>query len=343
MNIIRTSRRGLDYLIGILREKQRTITRAVFWRIIHDTPREDIRLKIGRYNKIDFDVEEVECENPRSELTLDHEEFLSLIEFIQQNYEPFREGVRQYIPIDEEFTVENIEHIKAIFNNPDKQEVVSFIIENDVLPDDLFGMLEYQKKAKAVEEFEEMLEDDLVEQRWQEWFTKNSWVLGTEFVKILDEREIDTENIADYLMKAYDGFLDIVEIKRPEGNLEFWARTLDHDNYVPSTDLIKAVTQASKYIYEVEREANSNKFLERVENVKTIKPRCLLIFGRSDDWNDDQKEAYRILNAGYHNLTILTYDHVLDRARRIISNDVSSVSDDGFGIDDIEADDDFPF
>jgi hypothetical protein len=27
--------------------------------------------------------------------------------------------------------------------------------------------------------------------------------------------------------------------------------------------------------------------------------------------------AYRILNASFHNLTVLTYDHVLDRARRI--------------------------
>jgi hypothetical protein len=100
--------------------------------------------------------------------------------------------------------------------------------------------------------------------------------------------------------------------------LRFWADVQDHGNYVPSSDLTKAVTQATKYIYEVEREANSVKFLERVGNVKTIKPRCILIFGRSDSWNGEQKEAYRILNASYHNLTIMTYDHVLRRAKRIL-------------------------
>ncbi|MFC1717889.1 Shedu anti-phage system protein SduA domain-containing protein [Candidatus Poribacteria bacterium] len=339
MKIIRTSREGLDYLAGILKEKPRTITRAVFWRIPHDTPREDIRLKIARYNRKDFNIEDLECKDPKSLLTLDYEEFLSLIEFIQENYEPFREGTRRYIPIDEEFTAENIEHVKAIFNNPNKHEVISFIIENNVLSDDLFNMLEYRKKAEAVEEFEEMLKNDRVEQEWQKWFKKNSWVLGTEFVKILEERDIDTSNIADYLMQAYDGFLDIVEIKRPEGDLDFWAQTLDHGNHIPSTDLIKAITQASKYIHEVEREANSLKFLARVENVKTIKPRCLLIFGRSIDWDEEQKEAYRILNSSYHNLTILTYDHVLYRAKRIISNDTENISDDDSGIDD----DDFPF
>jgi len=163
-----------------------------------------------------------------------------------------------------------------------------------------------------------MLKQDLLEPKWQEWFKENDWVLGSEFVRILDERDIDTAHITDYLMQAYDGFLDIIEIKRPAPSLKFWADTQDHGNYVPSSDLIKAITQATKYIYEVEREANSVKFLERVKNVKTIKPRCVLIFGRSDSWNDEQKEAYRILNSSYHNLSVMTYDHVLSRAKRIL-------------------------
>jgi hypothetical protein len=83
-------------------------------------------------------------------------------------------------------------------------------------------------------------------------------------------------------------------------------------------DLIKAITQASKYIYEIEREMNSDKFCERVEGVKIVKPRCVLIFGRSKNWDDEQIKAYRILNANYHNLSILTYDHVLTRAKQMI-------------------------
>jgi hypothetical protein len=146
-------------------------------------------------------------------------------------------------------------------------------------------------------------------------------VLGSEFVRILDERHIDPQHITDFLMEAYDGFLDIVEIKRPASDLRFWAASLDHGNYVQSQDLTKAISQASRYIYEVEREANSVKFLERVDHVKTIKPRCILIFGRSEGWSPDQIEAYRILNAGFHNLTVMTYDHVLQRAKRIVGTD----------------------
>jgi hypothetical protein len=198
-----------------------------------------------------------------------------------------------------------------------------FIAANSILPDDLIAGIQSQARKKAIGEFELMLNQNLVEQEWQIWFTKNDWVLGSEFVRILDERDIDTDNIVDYLMEAYDGFLDIIEIKRPDTRLKFWADSLDHDNCVPSSDLIKAITQATKYIYEVEREANSVKFLERVGNVKTIKPRCILIFGRSSNWNDEQKTAYRILKSSYHNLTIMTYDHVLARAKRILRVDES--------------------
>ncbi len=100
--------------------------------------------------------------------------------------------------------------------------------------------------------------------------------------------------------------------------MRFWSPTLDHGNPWPSSDLTKALTQASRYIYEVEREANSVKFLERVRGVRTVKSRCTLIFGRSNDWSEQQIEAYRILNSGFHNLTVLTYDHVLQRAQRIM-------------------------
>jgi hypothetical protein len=319
MTIIEETKDGIEYLFGLLKEKSRTITRVAFWKIPHtNTKLEDICLKIGRYNKDDFGLEILENKNPKSELTLDNEEFQKLLEFLSDNYEPFKKGVKEYLPINDDFDQKNIKHLKAIFNNPNKKEILSFINDNNILSDDLMIGLETQNKIKAVEEFEVMLEQNLIEEKWQKWLELNSWILGSEFVKILDERNIDTENISDYLMKAYDGFLDIIEIKRPDGNLNFWADSQDHDNYIPSSSLIKAITQATKYICEVEREANSVKFLERVKNIKTIKPRCILIFGRSNNWNNKQKEAYRILNSSYHNLTIMTYDHVLARAKRIL-------------------------
>lgn len=312
-----------DKLGKVLRNRPSVITRAVFWSIPHDSGKEDISLKLGRYKKPTeiLNDEVPESLQPKSELTLDDEEFKALIEFLREHYEPFRQGVKAFIPLDKPYENENAAQIRALFSLPDKQKLIQFILSNNVIPEDLAIGLQQANRVRAIKEFGKMLEQDRKEDSWQEWFQRNSWVLGSEFVRILDERHIDVENISDFLMEAYDGFLDIVEIKRPEGDLRFWAASLDHGNYVPSSDLTKAITQASRYIYEVEREANSLKFLERVGQVKTVKPRCILIFGRSNDWNSNQIETYRIMNAGFHNLTVMTYDHVLKRAKRIVGVD----------------------
>ena len=333
-----------DRLSTVLKRKKTVNTRAVLWKIPHDSGIEDVHLKLGRY-KLTVDLEEVlETNQPKSELTLDQEEFQSLLTFLGDNYEPFRKGVKAFIPLDRPFDSENAEQIRALFSLPDKKQLVAFILRNEVIPDELEAGLRQAQRVKAVKRFEEMLTLDLREPDWQKWFQSNSWVLGSQFVRILDERHIDVQHISDFLMEAYDGFLDVVEIKRPEGGMSFWASVTDHGNYIPSTELTKAVAQATRYIYEVEREANSVKFLERVGGIKTVKPRCILVFGRSQDWDSQQKEAYRIFNASFHNLSVLTYDHVLARAQRIAGIEIESRSGTAAGASNTEEwDDDIPF
>jgi hypothetical protein len=214
---------------------------------------------------------------------------------------------------------DELTELNSLLSDSDWRSLVNFINESGLLANELIQGIELARRGRAVLELEKMLARDLTEAPWQSWFESNDWVLGSEFVGVLDEREIDLDHIADFIMHAYDGFVDLVEIKRPEGGLKFWANTLDHGNYVPHQDLVKAITQATRYILEVEREANTVKFLDRLGGIRAIKPRCVLIFGRSVDWNDDQREAYRMLNASYHSLTILTFDHVLDRAKRMLN------------------------
>lgn len=323
MKEIRQSKDGIEHLHTVLFEKTFTVARASLWKIPHKSSGiEEVSLKIGRYKKqrgpYNWDLEVPESESPKSELTLSGDEFTALIQFLENQYEPFQRGISKFIPLDEPFEPKNIEHLQMFFSHPGREELIQFVLEHNIIPQEMFTAFAQVAKIRAIEEFEGMLDEDLLEQDWQRWFQHNSWVLGTEFVQILDERNIDTQNITDFLMQAYDGFIDIIEIKRPDGSLKFWADSKDHGNIVPHQDLVKAITQASKYIYEVEREANSVKFLEKVGYHKVIKPRCILIFGRSFDWDDVQRESYRILNSNYHNLTIITYDQILERGKRML-------------------------
>lgn len=84
MATIRKTEGRIEYLFGLLKEKTKTVTRSAFWKIPHKTHQEDICLKIGRYNKNGFAPNTLEVESPKSELTLDNEEFQKLLEFFCQ-------------------------------------------------------------------------------------------------------------------------------------------------------------------------------------------------------------------------------------------------------------------
>lgn len=149
------------------------------------------------------------------------------------------------------------------------------------------------------------------EEVWQRFFSENSWILGSDFVEILDERRIDVENITDYLLKSFDGFVDIVELKLPSA--PFWTT-----EFIPKSELTSATMQCNRYILQTERKINDLEFNKKIQHTPIVKPRITLIYGRSQSWGEDEKEAYRVLNSSYTNLNIITYDHLLERARRLV-------------------------
>lgn len=75
-------------------------------------------------------------------------------------------------------------------------------------------------------------------------------------------------------------------------------------------------------------------FLDRVDGTKTVKPQCMLVYGRSDNWGETELKSLRILNSAYHQLHIMTYDQLLTRAKQLLG--IESAENDA---DDFE----FPF
>lgn len=164
------------------------------------------------------------------------------------------------------------------------------------------GEFHAYKKELRVEKDEEV---------WQKFFSQNAWILGSDFVEILDERRLDVENITDYLLKSFDGFVDIIELKLPSA--PFWTA-----ENIPKSELTAAIMQCIRYILQTERKINDLEFNKKIQNTPIVKPRITLIYGRSNSWGDNEKEAYRVLNSSYYNLNIISYDHLLERAKRLI-------------------------
>lgn len=184
---------------------------------------------------------------------------------------------------------------------------------------------EMSRRKKSAKQIESLLNDrayfESIKQRynigkdeqvWQKFFERNDWMLGSDVVELLDDRIFDEHNTVDIPFRALDGFLDIVELKLPTAT--FWT---SENN--PSAELIKSLMQCTRYISVAERKANDYEKIQEL-GCDIVKPRITLLYGRSDKWTTEQHKLLRTLNASFHNITILTYDHVLRRAQNQVKD-----------------------
>lgn len=277
--------------------------------------------------------------------TLDFERILQLLSLFSEL--DLKAVINKTVVFDESFignAAEINRFLKLIASDPEGKDKISEVAKN-------YGLIKIgdidnvvQKNA-AVELFEKILNDSgefqkyktelgvgKDEEVWQRFFSENSWILGADFVEILDERRIDVENITDYLLKSFDGFVDIIELKLPTA--PFWT-----SEYIPKSELTSATMQCNRYILQTERKINDLEFNKKIKNTPIVKPRITLIYGRSNSWRDPEKEAYRVLNSSYSNLNIISYDHLLERAKRLIGISKPESREDSEEIDP----DDIPF
>ena len=308
---VKLTSKGQEYVEPCeLKTGLRSSSRAVFFRNTHQTTGEKIvSLKIARYRKVNGTFYEKQDKS----ITLACGEIDKLIEYIQEYYAPLNTGMSEFISVDKD-AAELFAKVRDL-GIPDA-EVVKKLHESGILTENLSVAITAAERNRAVSEFEQAISSGYPESYWQDWFSRNKWVLGSEYLNILPERDIDVTDIADYFMTAIDGFLDVVEIKRPD--LPFWTRPDSHGNLCPSAQLTAAITQCLNYLYKIELQSNSVEFMERVEDTKTVKPQCMLVYGRSVDWDDNELKSLRILNAAYHQLHIITYDQLLMRAKLLL-------------------------
>ena len=322
--IVHATENGQEYIkSATLREGPRSKTTAVFFRNKHKTSEEYIiSLKVSHNLK---DTNGWLIEKPDKTITINSEQIDKLIEYIEENYTPLSLGEKSYISLTDDNLSKILQQVCALNLQPD--ELVNKLYESGVLTENLRVAITAAERKNIITEFEQKISSSEPESFWQDWFNKNKWVLGSEYIKILTERNIDEHHIADYIMQSFDGFLDLVEIKVP--SLRFWTGPDSHGNYTPSAELVSAITQCLNYLYRIEKQTDSLDFHQRVSGVKIVKPKCMLVYGRSNNWDEQQKESFRVLNAAYQQINIITYDQLLARAKHLLGlNESSSPFDD---------------
>ncbi len=192
---------------------------------------------------------------------------------------------------------------------------------------ELNNLLEKSKLTnyrKKIEEFRERLKKDYPENKgcdsWQEWIYKNNWIFGIQYGTPISHPQVGFRSLLDYLFPTSDNFVDILEIKKP--SYEVIKEDKSHPGaFKWSSEVNEAIGQVINYLSEIE--IHQFEIVKRIKQelsleFNAIKPRAFILVGKSDDWSDKEKEAFRRLNHSLHGIEVLTYTDLLRRGENVI-------------------------
>jgi len=165
--------------------------------------------------------------------------------------------------------------------------------------------------------FKVMLGGSNSEASWGNFLRKNLFLVESRYVNLVPELNLvlAKSRKVDFGMVDAHGFLDIFEIKKPDTKL--LAANTDRGNFYWSTDAIKAIAQAEKYLWHAERKASPlSEDLARQcgVTVDVNRPRAVLIMGSmSQLTSKEMQDDFRVLKSSLKNIEIVTYDELLER------------------------------
>lgn len=213
--------------------------------------------------------------------------------------------------------------IRRIIDAAHGEEVWSTLVDLEpTLSVNLAVALVHQQRLAAIDQFEQALTEEHDENYWNTFLTANCWMFGGSNIAVIDERRIDIRHTTDIPFEVDGGFMDIVELKRPD--VPFW--TLNrHGNevlyrgkfLVPHFELQSAIAQTGHYILQAEKHVANSDFHEQA-GIIPLKPRGLVVHGRSAGWDSEDWIAFRLLNDSLHGIQVMTFDHLLIQAKRML-------------------------
>ena len=177
-------------------------------------------------------------------------------------------------------------------------------------------------------------ENQYNERQWQEEIIEilclifPKYIKAFKKVKIKDSYSENKKRELDYLLIDSDGYIDIVEIKRPLGSPIVSEKPTYRGNYYPIRELSGTVMQVEKYILHLNKwgkrgeEYLNKKYVDYLPSdckIKITNPGAIIILGRSNKLNIQQKNDFEIIKRKYKNIIdVITYDDLIKRLEFII-------------------------
>jgi hypothetical protein len=191
--------------------------------------------------------------------------------------------------------------------------------------------IELAQFSTALTQLEEMLynSEGIPEMVWQEKIQNILQLLYPKY--IFCTREIQFKGVdgyekrPDFILVDANGFVDILEIKKPDVQI-LTKQASYRNNYVPVREFAGAIQQIEKYIFcltSVDKSKKDvldklGKLLSKDITPDIVNPQGILLLGRSNDFNVQQKRDFELIKRQYKNIAdIMTYDDLIQRFKNI--------------------------
>jgi hypothetical protein len=170
--------------------------------------------------------------------------------------------------------------------------------------------------TNAVEELKYNLSNGIVlEKDYQTWCDKYPWAFGLSYREPDVQKSVSIGDRLDLSLPSHlTGHRDIIELKRP--NMQVLGYDKGHKNYYFSGDATKAIGQCVRYMDVLHEEAGNG--LRDNRDFVAFHPRAVIVIGRSNEWDTDQRKALRALNSRLSGITVMTFDELLAQAQRLL-------------------------
>lgn len=190
----------------------------------------------------------------------------------------------------------------------------------------------------------EKLDSSKEEKVWQYFFKKNPWIFGYgldyQYLNILEDeaavRGADVSGGSEERLDTLAGtseYTVLIELKKP--STELFEKTENRSNswrlskgliYSKSQILEYKASHLTEWMDEMKRYDSEGKKITQ----KALDPKAILIIGRNEMFSGDDKTAitkertFELFCRDSRNITIITYDELLKRARFIVESAKSS-------------------
>lgn len=147
------------------------------------------------------------------------------------------------------------------------------------------------------------------------------WLIGLDYVEVRHRQEIPRGQL-DFIIKRYDGFYDLIELKDPQDPIvainSKAATPPSPSDYSLSPVLAQALAQAHAYRDTL---TSHEEAMSRLYGLEwTRNPRLIIVIGRLSIMSEAQRRILEQMNLSLHRVEIVPYDLLAERAELFISN-----------------------